>query len=345
VTLEEVRNRLGAATEGRDWRGVLKWEGRLEQLLEGRSDAARVTNLFNFKWAHSWAWSATDSTDHALAVVRLQDRRIEILGNMERFRDQGEAICDAAEHLVDAGKVQEAAGYFQRARDVGAAHGFFSVECKACLGLGRVAIKKGRLEEGADLLRNALAASSLREDEDDTYMEVEVLDQLTEALFRTRAIDEVEPLVLRFRETAEALSRKVGCLCFWELESLYASARLLEVGNPSTPPLPCFRQGKASVRGSSTPESGRGLSLNLPCLQARGKPQAAEREVRALLYLLRENGDALQDELIPCRCLLQNACTHLTILHPELGDEELVKSVAAKLANVTALIAGSSPRQ
>jgi hypothetical protein len=244
VTLEEVRKRVDTALEGDDWRGVLKWEGRMEQLLEGRSDAARNGTLNHFKWAHAVAWSVSDNTDHALAVVRLQDRRIELLGNMERFRDQGETMCGAAEYLQFAGKVQEAAAYFQRARDVGAAHGFFSVECKACLGLGCGAMLGGRHEEGADLLRNALAASSLREDENDSMMELQVLAQFTTALFRTHEIDEVEPLVARFREAAGAQSQKMGRVCFWELQSLYASARLLEVGNPSTPRLPSFRHGR-----------------------------------------------------------------------------------------------------
>jgi tetratricopeptide (TPR) repeat protein len=245
VTLEDVRQRVAAALEGNDWRGVLKWEGRLEQLLAGQSDSAHWGDfLSGFKWAHVVAWDATGSTDHALAIVRLQDRRIELLGNMERFRDQGEEMCDAAEYLFDTGRVQEAAGYFQRARDVGAAHGFFSVECQACLGLGKLGMVEGRHEEGLDLLRNALAASSLREDENDNIMELQVLSQLTDALFLEHAIDEVEPLVLRFREVAEAESQKIGRFCFMELESLCASARLLEVGNPSTPRLPSFRHGR-----------------------------------------------------------------------------------------------------
>jgi hypothetical protein len=223
---------------------VLKWEGRLEQLLEGRSDAVRNGTICDFEWAHAVAWEATGSTDHALAVVRLQDRRIELLGNVERFRDQGEAMCDAAEYLFDAGKVQEAAGYFQRGRDVGAAHGFFSVECKACLGLGKLGVMEGRHEEGLGLLRNALAAWSLSENEDDNIMELKTLSNLVDALFLTHGIDEVEPLVLRFREAAGARSRTNGRFGFWELQSLCASARLLEVGNPFTPRLLCFRQGR-----------------------------------------------------------------------------------------------------
>ena len=237
LTLEEVEKRVDAAGEGdnADWRGLLKWEGRLEQLLEGLSDADRASVLYKFKWAHTLASNSTDSTHHALAAVQLQDRRIELLGNMERFRDQGDEICKAAVHLCFAGKDTEAAAYFQRARDVGAAHGFFSVECGACCGLGHMAMVEGRHEEGVELLQNALAASSLLEDEDDTKMELTVLYPLTDALFRTHEIDEVEPLVLRFREVAEARSLRDERVCFWELASLYASARLHDVGNPFTP--------------------------------------------------------------------------------------------------------------
>ena len=94
------------------------------------------------------------------------------------------------------------------------------------------------------MLRNALAASSLREDEDDTHMELRALAQFTEALFLTHAIDEVEPLVLRFRQAAKAESLQCGRISFMELQSLCASARLLEVGNPFTPRLLCFRQGR-----------------------------------------------------------------------------------------------------
>jgi hypothetical protein len=216
----------------------------MEQLLEERSDAARDRTLCNFKGAHAAALAATGSADHALAAVQLQDRRIELLGRIQRFRDQGEAMCEAAGYLVDAGKVQEAAGYFQRARDVGAAHGFFSVECKACIGLGHLATMEGRHEEGLALLRNALAASSLRENEDDSIMELQVLEQLSDALFLEHEIDEVEPLLARFRELAEAQSQEIGRFCFWELQSLYVSARLLEVGNPFTPLLPSFRHGR-----------------------------------------------------------------------------------------------------
>jgi len=63
--------------------------------------------------------------------------------------------------------------------------------------------------------------------------------------------------------------------------------------------------------------------------------------VRALLDLVRENGALVEDNLVVCQNLLLQATFDLQILDPELGEEELVKSVAAELARVTVLIAGS----
>ena len=71
VTLEEVKKRVSAAVMVGDCRGVLKWEGRLEQLLEGRSDAGRNGLLVQFRWAHceALASDSTGSTDHAYVYM------------------------------------------------------------------------------------------------------------------------------------------------------------------------------------------------------------------------------------------------------------------------------------
>jgi hypothetical protein len=67
--------------------------------------------------------------------------------------------------------------------------------------------------------------------------------------------------------------------------------------------------------------------------------------VRALLDLVRENGAGVQANPVYVRDLLRRASKHLTILDPELGQQELVKFVAAELAKLTALIAEKSQRQ
>jgi hypothetical protein len=231
LSLRDVHAKWNASGLAEEWQEVLKWEGRMEELMEN----AHLTDgngsnavLSNFIRAHELGFRATGNTDHALSVSELTKRRVALLCKMERFRDQAAALCSLAYHLIVAGKREEAAGYFENARGIGAAHGFFSAEFSACLGLGITAMDDGREEEGLDLLRNALASATLTEDEDNEC-EVLGLEALTKALFQTHAIDEVEPLVPRFREAAKAESYRLERLSFSELRSLYASAQLHEV--------------------------------------------------------------------------------------------------------------------
>jgi len=78
------------------------------------------------------------------------------------------------------------------------------------------------------MLRNALVCVPLCEEEV-TTIELNVLSLFTDALFRTHAIDEVEPLVARYLEAAKKESEKQGRLIISEFRSLYTSARLYEV--------------------------------------------------------------------------------------------------------------------
>ena len=56
--------------------------------------------------------------------------------------------------------------------------------------------------------------------------------------------------------------------------------------------------------------------------------------MRALLDLLRENEAAVKTMLRLCQSVLQNATSHLKVLDPKHGEEELVKSVAAERAKL-----------
>ena len=235
MALEEAYEKARAAGLREDWQGVLKWEGRMEDLMQRQSDDECHNILALFVNAHVWASNSTGNADHGLSIVRLETRRVELLGKMQRFRDQGEALCRAADHLCGQGKEQDAEGYLQRARKIAEAHGFFSVECQACLGLGKFEMTGGRKQEGVELLRNALACVPLFEEED-TILELSVIFHFTNALFDTRAIDEVEPLLARFHEAAKAESQKRGYLGIPELHSLCTSARLHEVFLCTYPP-------------------------------------------------------------------------------------------------------------
>jgi len=255
VPLQEVVAQTNAARATGDWRGVLEWEGRMEELLARQSelvahqqDDACSSILWAFSDAHYLGWQATGSKDHARSVIRLEERRIPLLGKLQRFRDQGKAMCGLSNMLVLLERKSEAAAWYQRARDVGATHGLFSLESTACEGLGSAAMQEWRDEEGLALLRNALVAAELNELDDPKYEQV-ALHSLIVALFHTNSIDEAEPLVLRYREAAKTESGEVG-VCFAEFESLLFLAQLHEVLCLCTPRLgtPCHR----SVIASST---------------------------------------------------------------------------------------------
>jgi len=237
LPVQDVAAKVDAANASGDWRGVLKWKGRMEELMAGRPDDVCSFTLAAFSHAHLMGWQETGSKDHARSYAGLVERRIPHLGKLQRFRDQGEAMCRVSDTLRFLDRNSEAVTWSQRARDVGAAHGFFSLESKACDGLGMAAMEEGRHEEGLALLRNALVAAELNELDDSQY-ELNALTSLIIVLFLTDSIDEVEPLLLRYREAAKVRSGKKG-FCFAEFDSLLYSARLHEVlcmhpasGNP-----------------------------------------------------------------------------------------------------------------
>ena len=97
------------------------------------------------------------------------------------------------------------------------------------------AVDAGLHEEGVALLRNALVAAELNE-LDDPHYELIALQSLVEALFTTKSIEEVEPLVLRYREAAKA-TRETEGFCIREFDSVVCSARLHEVLCLRTPRL------------------------------------------------------------------------------------------------------------
>jgi len=162
--VEDLWDLLKAAHDARDWRQILKWEGRMGDLMKNQQDAFCDRVLGLFASGYFFAFSETSRSDHAMQVVETKELRVQLLGKMERFRDQGAVICQIAQfveqccygeaafagfdkatlssevrrHVEVLFTPGKAAKYYQRARDVGAAHGFFSVECDACMGLGKV---------------------------------------------------------------------------------------------------------------------------------------------------------------------------------------------------------------
>ena len=182
ATLHDVRLRVSAAREADDWPGVLRWEGRMDELMVGLKDVWCDWSLHAFSRAHELGYRSTGNEDHALSIIRLEERRVEILGKLERFRDQGAALCEIAKYLNCLGRTQESATYYQRARDLDAEHVFLSAEREASLRLGRMALGGEWHEEGSELL----VAAPINESGESRY-ELNALSRLIQALFATNA--------------------------------------------------------------------------------------------------------------------------------------------------------------
>ena len=205
----------------------------MEELMARQSDDACSSILRAFSEAHQMGFQATGNKDHARTCGGLQERLIPLFGRLQRFRDQGVAMCNLSAMLCFFERHSEASTWYQRARDIGAAHGFFTLESIACMGLGRAAVKEGRNEEGVAMLRNALVAAELNELDDPQY-ELIALEGLVAVLFATKSIEEVEPLVLRYREAAKASREKQG-FDIREFDAVVCSAHLHEVRCLCTP--------------------------------------------------------------------------------------------------------------
>ena len=99
----------------------------MEELMEDQGDDFCEAVLNAFANSSKAEWNSTGSEAHACSFLALEESSLVCLGKLQRFRDQGEAMCSISQVLRVLGRKSEATVYFQRARDIAEAHGFFSV--------------------------------------------------------------------------------------------------------------------------------------------------------------------------------------------------------------------------
>ena len=76
--LSEVEESIKAAADAGDWLGILKWEGRMEELLENQSGTIAATILLRFVRAHLMYWGNfkedAAGKEHGRTYVQLEVR-------------------------------------------------------------------------------------------------------------------------------------------------------------------------------------------------------------------------------------------------------------------------------
>ncbi|KAJ1464688.1 hypothetical protein T484DRAFT_1868176, partial [Baffinella frigidus] len=107
----------------RDWAGVLRWESRLEDLLT-LPEAEHPQLIESFAVANL-------NQGHFAKAASLFQRSVQILGKLERFTEQGAAMCRVGECFLRLNDAKGAETWYQKARKLGEKHGCYAVECSA----------------------------------------------------------------------------------------------------------------------------------------------------------------------------------------------------------------------
>lgn len=225
--LDEVVPQIMATFAAADLRGVQKWEGHIAELIDVESDTHVESLLDTFASARKMLCWETGDMENLDEAIKLNCLRVRLLGKMERWGDQAEALHSIGDCHLRTDERQEAADYFQLARQLCSKHRIISVYVEATISLGNMADEEGRPEEGVLLYRNAFLTAE--DANDDTAAVLAALSSYCDALATTGNFDKLEARVPRFREAAKEETRRIGRLSIEELRSMCVSARLHEV--------------------------------------------------------------------------------------------------------------------
>ena len=211
--LMEIMERLPEAIHASDWRAVLAWESRLEDVLAAVTALKQISLLRDFAWANSLGGKKA-------RAALLSERQAQLQGKLERFSDQGMTWCTIGGYCTCLQDLEGAGRWFQKARELGAQHGLMGVECEACLGLGRVQQKKGRTHEAGELFRHACTVLDFVD-----VSQCEVLEShVARSLLETDGFEAAGPLIQKLRARGEAVVDLSRPHCGRGVESMLALA-------------------------------------------------------------------------------------------------------------------------
>ena len=195
-SLAAVGDMVYTAANARDWLGVLRWEGRLEELLT-LQESQQPKQIYAFALANQAQGLYAEAAS-------LFQRRVQVLEKMERFSEQGADMCQVGDCFLRLNDAKQAETWYQNARKFGDKHGCYAVECAACLGLGCVEFYfRGRKQGAEELLRHALAVLDFVEGGEGGTLEREIKTELSKVLLQTDRYTEAGQLIQRLRELAE----------------------------------------------------------------------------------------------------------------------------------------------
>jgi hypothetical protein len=247
MDIDTVEKEISAAHAKEDWKGVLKWKGRMNEIVTrsiGHEDEFALHILKCFYKAHDSSWNVVESSPtsesgyiegsqtpsaigHKEASVEILQQLAVVFTQTGEFRKAGQCLCDMGHFLMSLDKTELAKKAYERARKIAETHGLYSIESQACLGLGGCEMSYKNYGDGVDLLRNALISAQFNELENDFRHESEALNSLVFALIETKNLEEAQTLMPRYEEIAMQ-STSMGNR-FVEFEFMVSSMLLHEV--------------------------------------------------------------------------------------------------------------------
>jgi hypothetical protein len=171
-----------------DWRKTLSLEGEMIEILVGAQfdNDSKQKLLHCFIDANHAAAAETRHTVYSMSLIKMYDQLMTCMEDIQHFHDKGTYLYRVGCIFLRLGDNEEAERRFNGVRKLGEAHGFFTMECLACIGLGRISRLQGQTEMEIMFYNNAIAACSLLIScDNDLLYKCETLRHGTESLMDT----------------------------------------------------------------------------------------------------------------------------------------------------------------
>jgi len=158
--LKTMRDVVSMANKLSRFQDVLNLEWLVEtMMLAAAGDEQEPVQLMEeFGCAHMRA-------GNFLKAAGYFQRKADLLGERQRFRDMGDALVTHAVCLREAGDGAKARKGFGKAKRLAQEHGFFQVDGHACFYTAEQDVREGRTQEGMELYRYVISLTPFFEDE------------------------------------------------------------------------------------------------------------------------------------------------------------------------------------
>jgi len=174
-----------------EWRKTLSLQGEMDELMVGAQfDSDSKQNLIHrFIDANHAAAAETRENVYLTSVIKMYDELMTCMEDIQHYHDKGTYLYRVGCIFLRLDNNEKAEQCFQSVRNLGEMHGFFTMECLGCVGLGRIFRLQGQKKMERMFYHNATVACDLLVSCDNpSHYKIEVLRYMIESLMETDLI-------------------------------------------------------------------------------------------------------------------------------------------------------------